>query len=26
MSEGAMSDFEWWRWFDQSDVRWRANL
>jgi len=22
MSEGAMSDFEWWRWFDHSDVRW----
>jgi len=24
MSEGAVSDFEWWWWFDQSDVRWRA--
>ena len=24
MSEGSMSDFEWWWWFDQSDIRWRA--
>ena len=24
MSEGAVSDFEWWWWFDQSDIRWRA--
>jgi len=24
MSEGAMSNFEWWWWFDHSDVRWRA--
>ena len=24
MSGGAVSDFEWWWWFDQSDIRWRA--
>jgi len=24
MSEGSMSDFESWWWFDQSDSRWRA--
>ena len=24
MSVGAVSDFEWWWWFDQSDIRWRA--
>ena len=24
MSEGSMSDFEWWRRLDQSDIMWRA--
>jgi len=24
MLEGAVSDFEWWWWFDQSDIKWRA--
>jgi len=24
MSEVAISDFDLWRWFDRSDVRWRA--
>ena len=24
MSEGMVSDFEWWWWLDQSDIRWRA--
>jgi len=24
MSEGSISVFEWWWWFDQSDIRWRA--